>query len=358
MKYEGLRPDRMTQQERMIALFEGKPMDRIPVMLFYGGSFFFRNAGIRNFFPEPKVALEAQLLGLEMYRIDGQPGYGWAERNVWVFGGEYKPSTSDYQQTLLVSRYPVQSEEDAWNLKLPDVKTSEFFVKLMEFCRLLEDRGFTVQCLENEPFHLACTTTGVPRFFQWMKEKPEICHHLLRLAVEHAVNVAQYWVDTFGKDRVMWATDDGISSEQHISIKQFEEFAFPYSKEMHERILALGVLPHIFSHLCGAQLSRLPYCRQIPYGGAGLINIGELTDLSKAIEAIGDIHIILGNVSSKNLLHGTPEEVYEETRQCIEIGKKSPRGFILMPSCEVPPMTPPANLWAMRKAVNDFGWYD
>jgi uroporphyrinogen-III decarboxylase len=34
------------------------------------------------------------------------------------------------------------------------------------------------------------------------------------------------------------------------------------------------------------------------------------------------------------------------------------RRFILMTGCELPVDTPPYNLWAMRKAVNDFGYYE
>jgi uroporphyrinogen-III decarboxylase len=29
-----------------------------------------------------------------------------------------------------------------------------------------------------------------------------------------------------------------------------------------------------------------------------------------------------------------------------------------MPGCEIPPTTPPYNMYMMRKAVEEFGWYD
>ena len=55
---------------------------------------------------------------------------------------------------------------------------------------------------------------------------------------------------------------------------------------------------------------------------------------------------------------GKPEDVYEHARKCIETGRKAKRGFMLSPGCGLPPGTPPDNIYMMRKAIDDFGWYD
>ena len=54
---------------------------------------------------------------------------------------------------------------------------------------------------------------------------------------------------------------------------------------------------------------------------------------------------------------GTPGEIYELCRQAIEKGKRAPRGYLLMPGCEMAVNTPPDNLYAMKKAIEDFGNY-
>jgi uroporphyrinogen-III decarboxylase len=46
-----------------------------------------------------------------------------------------------------------------------------------------------------------------------------------------------------------------------------------------------------------------------------------------------------------------------EKEQAIEKGKHAPRGYALMQGCEVPVNTPLYNLYIMKKAVNNFGWY-
>ena len=42
----------------------------------------------------------------------------------------------------------------------------------------------------------------------------------------------------------------------------------------------------------------------------------------------------------------------------VKKGKKHKSGFDLTTGCELPPQSPPYNVWMMAKAVNDFGYYD
>ena len=54
---------------------------------------------------------------------------------------------------------------------------------------------------------------------------------------------------------------------------------------------------------------------------------------------------------------GTRTEVKEEAKRCLNQGKPRPGGFILMPACEWPPMSPPENLDAVREALMEYGFY-
>jgi len=47
----------------------------------------------------------------------------------------------------------------------------------------------------------------------------------------------------------------------------------------------------------------------------------------------------------------------EMAKDCIERGKQASRGFILSRGVEIPPDAPPYNVFMLRKAINDFGWY-
>lgn len=122
-------------------------------------------------------------------------------------------------------------------------------------------------------------------------------------------------------------------------------------------MLALGVKRFFNCHICGEEYLNLPYWAQLPMGDPGIVSFDHQVDLTTAIEYFGETCIIAGNVDSGILQTGTPQQVYEHSRRCIEKGRRSPRGFMLSADCEVPPMSPPYNVYMMRKAIDDFGWY-
>ena len=64
-------------------------------------------------------------------------------------------------------------------------------------------------------------------------------HHLVRLAADHFIDVIGHWVSIFGPERLIPYAGAPTESNQIISPKVFEEFVFPYQKEVHEKILAI-----------------------------------------------------------------------------------------------------------------------
>jgi uroporphyrinogen decarboxylase len=258
----------------------------------------------------------------------------------------------------IVIRRPIQTEEDGWNLQLPDVKTAGSLPIGIEFSKMQRNFGMPAMPPSAGVFNMAGNLVGAETWCRWLIKKPDLCHHILRLTTEHRIQVLQYWIDTFGPGNVQARDGAAIESNQLISPKQFKEFAFPYIKELHERILAMPVVKTIPTHICGDQTLNLPYWAQVDYGYPGMCSFGHEVDIDYAIKLFGGRNIIMGNINPTIIQMGRPEEVYEECRKCIEKGKKVPRGFILMSGCEVPAMAPPYNIWIMRKAVSDFGWYD
>ena len=262
-----------------------------------------------------------------------------------------------FDQTPKVVRYPVESEEDIWNLEMPDVKRAGMIPLNMEFSRLQEKAGLVRTIGIGAPFLYATSVCGLERLARWMIKKSELAHRLLQLVTDYGISVAKYWVETFGAENIEFRTSTPTSSNQVISPKQFREFSLPYLKALHEKVLNMGV-KHIYTHICGDQNQNLPYYTEVPFGDPGIVGFGHEVDLTKAMEYLGDTCIIVGNVEPRVLLTGTPEQVYQLSKECIEKAKFAPRGFILGSGCELPPLAPACNVWAMRKAINDFGWYE
>jgi uroporphyrinogen decarboxylase len=357
--YEGkIRPDEMTNKERMMALIKGEPMDRVPFVPFILG-FAARNVGmpVADFYEDPEKSYWASEMTQMQYGYDGTPILGYGEYGGWEFGGQARYPYSQKEQGISITRHAVESEEMGWDLQLPDVETAGYLPKLMEFSKLEAKKGRRVSCYGLTPFAMAFNVAGSERFLRWLRKEPDLCHHLLRLATEHRIQVLEYWIKTFGVEHIRVQNQSGMDSNYLISPKAFVEFAFPYVKELHERILGMGITS-IYCHLCGDQNLNMPFWAQVPFGDPGMVSIGHEVDIEAAIKYLGDNVIIFGNIEPALIMTGTPEQVYEKCRIAIEKGKKAPRGFVLMAGCEVPVFTPPINLWAMRKAINDFGWYN
>lgn len=348
----------MTSAERVAALLSGQRIDRVPFFSFALG-FCARNVGypIATIHDDPEKSFQAQLWTQEMYGYDSDPFYGYASYGNWEFGGKVEFPSSELAQTPMTARFAVQSEEDIDRLELPDVKTAGMLPLAMEFSKLQDRFGMPISVVVGGAFTISGNICAVEKLCRWMLQKPEAVNRIIRLAAGHVLGIVQHWVETFGAERVIPQIWEPLAYNKIISPKQFEKFILPVQKELHERILAMGIR-HILCHICGEHNLNLLYWRQIPMGNPGIVSFGHEVDLTTAIKYFGDTCIIAGNIEPQVIQNGTPQQVYELSKQCIEKAKYVPRGFILMPGCELLPMTPPYNVYMMKKAVNDFGGYD
>lgn len=351
-----LKPDRMTPPERMNALLSGKPIDHMPFYPF-ARAFCAVQTGmsLETFFSDPANSLEAQLWTQGRYSHDEVLKFGGGCYGAWEFGGEVKLPTSDFEQAIAIERHPVQSEEDVEHLELPDVAVAGSIPRTMEFSKLQHAAGLVCSISVGTPFLIAGNICGIDKLSRWLLKKPALAHRLLRLATDFGVAVAKYWLDTFGADNVDIRESAPTDSNQVISPKHFRDFSFPYLMELHEKVLGLGAR-YVYSHICGEHNLNLPMWSELPFGDPGMAGFGHEVDVTKAIEMIGDKCVIVGNVEPRILQTGSPREVYDRSREVIEKGKHAPRGFILATGCELPPRAPAANVFAMKKAINDFGW--
>jgi len=352
------RQDKMTSAERISALLNGKPVDRVPLYPFILG-FCARNVGypVATIYNDAEKSFQAQLWTLEQYGFDGGPDYGYASYGGWEFGGDIKFPSGEYEQAPSHGSFPVQSEEDVWKLELPDVKTAGCVPIAMEFSKLQEKFGTHISVILGGSFTLAGNICPVEILCRWILRKPELARQILSRATEYIVQVVQYWVDTFGTERVTPNIWEPLSTNDILSPRHFKDFVFPYLKEASERILAMGI-KHIYYHICGEQNLNLPYWSEVPVGSPGIVSVGYQVDLSTAIKYFGGKSIIVGNINPRVIQGGTPQQVYELCKQCLKKAKYAPRGYMLMSGCEIPPMSPPYNIYVMRKAINDFGWYE
>ncbi len=348
----------MTSAERMKTVLSGGKPDRVPFIPFaLGFSMLLCGLEIADYYTDPEKSFRSQLLFKEVLGHDGNPLFSYASFGAWEYGGKIRYPSSCWDQAPVVIEHPVSSPEDVDRLKVPDVQKAGYLPKQIEFLKLAAQAGFPLFVKLGTPFTVAGSVIGETLMFRWLIKKPELVHKVLRNVTDFLIGIADYFVSQYGPDRIIAFDASPTEANQVISPQQFCDFALPYLKEVHERVLNMGV-KGFFSHVCGEQNMNLDHFQNVPMGDIGVISFGHEVDLDKAIELFGDKTVIAGNVNTSVIQLGTPEEVYEQTKQCILKGKKAPRGYILMPGCELPPRAPWVNVYYMRKALNDFGFYD
>ena len=348
----------MELSHRIEALLRGEKVDRVPMNGLSTG-YTSRNCGytIASAYNDPKRSFDATLWTAEQYDWDIVPQlFAHTLLGGWDFGGDVKFPESEYQGALSISRYPATTEEEVWNLQLPDPKTAGGIPYAMEFSKLQVAHGLPAIFFPRSAFCMAANICGTQQFCKWMLKKPQLCEHLLRLSIEHTFNVLQYWVDTFGAENVFVYMSSPSESNQIISPKQFEKFALPYHVEFHERLRQYNVWAFMI-HICGEQNLNLPYLSSAElWPHPSVLSFGHEVDLETAASYFPK-DIIFGNINPALIQTGTPQQVYDETRAIVEKGKKIPAGFVFGLGCELPPMSPPFNVYQMTKAVIDHGWY-
>ena len=348
----------MSSGERMKAIAAGKRPDRVPLIpMAMGFCASIVGCSVGEIYENPEKSFWAQVRSQEMYGYDGSPTYAYGSIGAWEFWGEIRFPHTEWDQSPTITRFPVQSEEDVWKLQLPHFKSAGFIPSAMAFSQLCEKFHMPILANSGTPFTWAGNLCGLSKLCRWMIRKPEVAHRLLLLVTDFLLQVIRYWADVFGAERVICI--EAMPSESHsvISAEHFKEFALPYQKKIHKEALDLGI-SRFSCHVCGDHNSNLSSLTQIPMGEGSILSFGHEVDLTTAIEYFGDNCIIAGNVEPALIQSGSPQEIYELSKRCIEKAKYATRGFILMPGCELPPKVPPYNLYLMKKAVNDFGWYD
>lgn len=352
----------MTEKERVEAVLRREKPDRVPNWPFSNLASFsavYHHRPIADAYRDPSVSLAMQRKTCRDFGWVCSPFY--VEFGAADFGGEIKLPESEFSQAPAIVRFPIETEKDVWNLKIPEIKDLAGVSRETAFHKLASQETFDNEpfsiCLHPiSPFDMVGRLCSLEMLARWMMKKPEVVHHLLRLLTDLLVEITRYWHDIFGIEGVLARGAGVLTSNQIISSKQFEQFVLPYHKESYQKILAMGY-KHIYCHICGDQNLNLPYWAQVPMGDPGIISIGDEIDLEIAAKYFPN-DVILGNLKPAILQTGTPGEVYEATKMVIEKGKRLAGGFIFALGCQFPPRISLDNARAMNQAVDDFGWYD
>jgi uroporphyrinogen decarboxylase len=348
--------------ERFKALLRGEKLDRVCIDYLCHG----HNAlimGYKNFgeyYEYPKVWIKCLMASMEMYQQYIMPVTLTGSGPLWMeaWGSEFAYPYDPKMGSIALTKPAVKKPEDVDKLEVPDPEL--YMSTIYEDIELALERGLLpfAFMLGGWISFAAYSITEPETFMFWIIKEPDLCHKLLDLSTEFAIREAELLVKKFGPES--WIAADGNPTDANvlISADTFAKFPLPRAIKMHRKVLEMGV-PMWYTHWCAEHKMNIEagYVEKIPMGEPGILSFGPEVPIEQQVERFGKLCVIQGNVDPVSFMYKSFDDVLELCRQNVEVGMNCAKGYMLGCGCELPPPSPPANVYALTKAARDYGKY-
>ncbi|WP_303150167.1 uroporphyrinogen decarboxylase family protein [uncultured Cloacibacillus sp.] len=345
-------------QERMEYLYQGKTIDRVPLItnatLFSG---IFARLNSQDFLCNAHNMYYAQEQTRGLFECHGAPSFCHTNWLAECFGASNKYQETPWGFSVPQIKPVICSESDAESLSCPPLE-GQFVLELRQnFIDTARANGRKmVGVTAGSVVEIAAQITKTNLFMNWLKKNPKLIYHICNVITEFLLKLIDRDIAKYGAENCTALFFYPLESHEIMSPDLLNKFSWPYIFDMHKILQEKGIR-NFSEHLCGSQNNNLPVYKELKIPARACFSLDERTDLKLASRILGCEHIIMGNVNTCILATGTAQQVFEKCREILNIGKGCEGGFILSPSCDLPPNTPPLNLYAMQRAVRQYGKY-
>ena len=337
----------MNSYERVMACFEGKKPDRVPILPIVR-EWCCKHAGI----PLSDTLENAEKHVYSQYYCARKFGYdvvfgliGVSEESeamgcVLKYGGDGPPMITDH---------PVKNyEKDLPKLKILNPYKDKRLPLILEGIRRLKelcDGEIPVAGSVQAPFRHAAMLRGPENLMRDLFKNRENARKLMEIATDSLI-VWGVAVVRAGAD-IVWLPDP-VASGDAVSPRAYKEWALPYTKRVVDAIKETGV--KVLMHICGDTSDRL---EMLAATGVDGLSLDAKVDFGFARETLGPDYLLMGNVEPTNpLTFGSPGTVYKHSTKVIEQAGKEGR-FFLSSGCIIPAEAPVDNMEAMFRAGHE-----
>ncbi len=319
-------------------MFDGKATDCLPLMpitMMFAAD----QAGVPygRYASDYRVLVEAQLLTAERFDFDyvsciSDPARETADCGGAVHYFDNQPPAIDEVHALLADKRVLA------RLRVPDPLGGGRMFDRVQAAALFRQRIGGQRLIEGwieGPCAEAADLRGINRLMLDFYDDPAFVRDLFDFVLEMEVAFARAQVEA-GVDLV----GIGDAAASLVGPQIYEEFVWPYEKQMIDRLHALGTRVRL--HICG-NISRI--LEPIGRLECEMVDLDYMVSVAEARRAMGPHQVLLGNLDPVRALRdGTPESVRSAVAECHR--QAGPR-FIVGAGCEVPRDTPPENVRAM-----------
>lgn len=164
-----------------------------------------------------------------------------------------------------------------------------------------------------------------------MYDEPEELHDQAKRELEHRIRLAENWQNTGLLDGFALCSDYAFNVNPFFTPDQFEEFVFPYLRDVIDEYHKMGY--YVIKHTDG---NIAPVLDQIVNAGPDALHSIDPQggmNLAKVRAEYGDRICTIGNVNCGLLQTGTQEEADADVRRCLHEGMDDGRyGFVFTTS--------------------------
>ncbi|MBC5647310.1 uroporphyrinogen decarboxylase family protein [Christensenella tenuis] len=236
--------------------------------------------------------------------------------------------------------------------KYDEKKIAEFLLAdpgiqaMLEQTRLVAKEFGAEKCIAINyigPFTLASQLIGITDFMMGLYDEETDIWPLLNFATRVCYEFFHIFLEA-GADTVF--IGDPSSSGDLISPDMFEQYALPCIKSL--TTLLEGEAQIKMLHICGSTQARIKPLRGSGIDGFSLDSI----DLKTAMQLADGNFAIFGNMGTVSVMNEkSPDEIYTI---CLELARAGglQGGYVMMPGCDLPPITPIENIKAMIRAAH------
>ena len=260
-----------------------------------------------------------------------------------AFGSEIRKSRDEVPT---VTGRIIETPLDARKLKVPDVKSARtgLYIKAIEMASgQINDRPVLSGVIG--PFSLAGRLMDMTEIMANCYEEPDMVNEVLEKTAEFITNYILEFKKAGANGTVIAEPAAGLLSPGLV-----DEFSCRYLKKIVDCVKDDNFL--VLYHNCGPNTPKmLPSLISI---GADAYSFGDAIDISEILKGMPEDVFVLGNISpAAQFRNGNPESVYAATTELLQKCSKH-KNFVISSGCDIPPLSPWANIDSFFKAVKDF----
>lgn len=238
-----------------------------------------------------------------------------------------------------VTEYAIKSVDEWETLPKPNVNEGRMAV-VIEAIKILKSRDLPVPIVGNVvgPISVANSVQDAVTYYKEMRKKPEKMHAFMSFVTDCC---AEFAVEMCKAGADVICISDPSGTGEILGPKMFDEYCVEYVNRIIRAVKPYNVKTLV--HICG-QMSAV--YEQMDKVEADALSFDAIVSLRKAKEALGEKHVIVGNISTFAL-------ETNDTEKAAALMRNSVKGAsdIIAPACGLGTGSPLVNVQTLLKTL-------